>query len=598
MEEHSLYERDEPNLAGLERELYEEVSETEPWEVVERFNDLERVSGTEDEREAAECISHRLNTHGIPYDRYDPEVYLSRPEDATIKATGAVNLSFETEKTVAFSNSGSIRGEVVYLDANDDEDDDLAGAFDVGLSVDDIDFEVNGKIVVAESIVPIDAIAELADAGAAGFVGIHPHETEPHEGIATPVWGGIPNPQDDEAHPDIVVANVSRSEGNDLLEHLRQHDALELELTAETTTGWFSCPVILSRIGGKADPEQDDFVLLHGHYDSWHVGITDNATGDAALLECARTFDKYRNRLNRNLWLAWWPGHSTGRYAGSTWFVDEFAHDLYERCVAHVNVDSPGVKDATEFVGRSKWMPEAHSLCRDAIDDVCGKSTEWSRPPRAGDYSFNNVGIPGMSPFSCIPQEIRDARGHHSVGGSGGHADAWHLTTDTIEKADADVLVRDIRVFTTIVSRLLNEEVLPLDHRHTLERHAQVVDDYASKVGDHFDFDPVQTEIKQLRGAVDELYDAIESGRLGSEDANEAITNLSRGLTRLDFNTEGVFEQDPAVYRPPYPKLVPALDLPILDGDEYRFQQVHLKRHRNAVVQELKQLRSQLPVSE
>jgi hypothetical protein len=63
---------------------------------------------------------------------------------------------------------------------------------------------------------------------------------------------------------------------------------------------------------------------LHGHYDSWDVGVGDNATGDAAMLEIACALwthrDKLRSAASR---IAWWPGHSTGRFAGSTWYADE-----------------------------------------------------------------------------------------------------------------------------------------------------------------------------------------------------------------------------------------------------------------------------------
>ena len=67
-------------------------------------------------------------------------------------------------------------------------------------------------------------------------------------------------------------------------------------------------------------------MLVHGHYDSWDVGVGDNATGDATLLEIARVLWKNREKLKRSVRIAWWPGHSTGRYAGSTWFADTFAH--------------------------------------------------------------------------------------------------------------------------------------------------------------------------------------------------------------------------------------------------------------------------------
>jgi len=95
---------------------------------------------------------------------------------------------------------------------------------------------------------------------------------------------------------------------------------------------------------GNSDPGSrlaQEFVLLHGHIRLWHVGIGDNATGNAAMLEIARIFWQNRDRLKRSVKIAWWPGHSTGRYAGSTWYVDNNALDLVDNCVAHLNLRLP-----------------------------------------------------------------------------------------------------------------------------------------------------------------------------------------------------------------------------------------------------------------
>ena len=62
----------------------------------------------------------------------------------------------------------------------------------------------------------------------------------------------------------------------------------------------------------------------------------------------------------RSVRIAWWPGHSTGRYAGSTWFADKFAIDLDENCVLQVNCDSPGCRWATLYKDIS-WMSESES---------------------------------------------------------------------------------------------------------------------------------------------------------------------------------------------------------------------------------------------
>ena len=61
--------------------------------------------------------------------------------------------------------------------------------------------------------------------------------------------------------------------------------------------GWMRCLLPVVEIRGHEDP--DEFLLVHGHYDSWYEGIGDNATGDAALLELARVLWGLRDRLKR-----------------------------------------------------------------------------------------------------------------------------------------------------------------------------------------------------------------------------------------------------------------------------------------------------------
>jgi hypothetical protein len=587
MEAYPLYERDEPDLDGFERELYDAISSEEPWGLIEAFADLERVSGSADETRAAEYITDRLETHGIEYERYDPELWLSIPHDATIRATAPVEETFDAVKTISFSQDATVSGEVAYVEAPEAESmEDVLGG-----GIGEIEQDLEGKIVLLETMsIAIDTIETLEAEGAAAFVGIHPHEEEPHEGIATPVWGAQPEPGNEDKLPDIPIANVSQSVGDHLID-LATDGGLEVELSTDLTTDWFECPVVVAEITGEADPDEDDFVLLHGHYDSWYQGVTDNATGDAGLLECARVFDEHRDRLDRNLRVAWWPGHSTGRYAGSTWFVDEFATDLAERCVAQLNMDSPGVADATEFEDMVMWMAEADSLCRSAIEDVCGKTATENRPVRAGDYSFNNLGISGLFMLSSnIPTEVREERGYHPVGGCGGNSNAWHLSTDTLEKADPDVLVRDIRIYAVALARLLTDDVLPLDHRHTVARHKEYIQEYDEAADEHFDLSPVLETLEAVEADVDAFYDAVEDGTVPAEAANETIKQLSRRLVRLDFTSEGQFQQDPASSRPPYPRLEPASRLPELEGDEYRFQRTHLKRARNAAVYELRRV--------
>jgi hypothetical protein len=588
-DEYELYELDDPELSGLERELFDAVSRDEPWALVEEFSDLVRESGSEDERRAAEYLTDRLGALGVPHERYDPELWLSHPREAALSVREPTSESFDGVKTVAFSGNGEVTAEVVRIDSPDASD---AGGI-LAASFDDVEADVDGRIALVEAdYLSREMIQTLEAEGAEAVVGVQGSPDEPHEGIATPIWGAVPAPGEEDRVPEIVVVNVSRATGDRLFELANGDGPFEATVSASAPRGWYDCPVVVARIPGEADPDEDDFVLLHGHYDSWHYGVTDNATGDAGLLELARVFNDHRDRLKRDLRVAWWPAHSTGRYAGSTWFVDEFALELDERCVAHVNMDSPGVADATEFTEGVQWMPEADDLCRTAIADTCGKPSEEHRVARAGDYSFNNLGITGMfMGSSAIPMELRRERGWHIVSGGGGHAEAWHLSTDTIEKADPDMLVRDLRMYATVVARLASEEVLPLDHRHTIEVHETHLEEYAEACGGEFDLGPVRSALDELGAAVDEFYRGVESGDVDAERANETIKTLSRGLVRLDHAERGRFEQDPATGRPPSTRLAGVTELPGLDGDEYKFRRTHLRRARNAAVHELNELR-------
>ena len=163
-------------------------------------------------------------------------------------------------------------------------------------------------------------------------------------------------------------------------------------------------------------------------------------------------FWKNRKKLKRSVRIAWWPGHSTGRYAGSTWFADAFAIDLDENCVAQVNCDSPGCRWATMFKDIS-WMPETEAYVQSAIKAVTGLPSHGERPHRAGDYAFNNIGISSFFMLSStMPDDLRAKKGYYTVGGCGGNI-AWHTEHDLMDIADKEILLRDIKVYAQAVTR-------------------------------------------------------------------------------------------------------------------------------------------------
>ena len=84
----------------------------------------------------------------------------------------------------------------------------------------------------------------------------------------------------------------------------------------------------------------------------------------------------------RGLRLAFWSGHSHGRYAASTWYADTFWRELHDRCVAHVNVDSTGGVGA-EVLDETNTMAELLEVAAEPIRKVAGQELKFKRMSRS-----------------------------------------------------------------------------------------------------------------------------------------------------------------------------------------------------------------------
>ncbi len=562
--------------ATLEETLLQELSLEVPWALIEHFATLVRESGSEDERKAARYIADRLSEFGIPHKVYEPELFLSVPVKSSLKA-GDKTIRAKSPAFSANTGPQGLSGELVAIPSlYSPRSVDL---FDITPAV---DVDVKGKIVIIDGFGGPAPVRTFEQLGAIGQIYINPG-VDIHWGICTTIWGA---PDLDNAHrqPRTPVISISRPDGEALLQQLQAAGKLEVTLFTELKEGWFPCPLVVAEITGQQEPER--FVLVHGHYDSWDVGIGDNAVGNASLLELARVFHKHRDRLARSLKIAWWPGHSTGRYAGSTWFADTFGLELARNCIAQVNIDSPGCRWATEYYDVS-WMKETEDFCVQAIREVTGKVAQGERPHQAGDYSFNNIGISGFFMLlSTMPKELLKEKDYYPVGGCGGNI-AWHTENDTLEIADKDNLMRDLRVYVATLQRVLNNPLHPFDFRNLAAELHETLSTYAAAVKDEVDFGPAFQALQELRGALDVLYDRAAglSGRSVTDPAvrafNDAILELGRELILINFTRQGRFRTEPAVKIPPLPDLEPALRLPDATGHQRRVIRTHLVRGVN-----------------
>ena len=567
----------EAKAAALEDTLLAELSPDVPWALIERFTTLVRESGNDDEREAAQYIADQLTELGVPHQVYEPDLFLSVP----IKSRLVVNGKEIRAKSPAFSAVTGVQGvtgELVSIPSlYSPRSVDL---FDVTPAV---NADVAGKIVIIDGYGGPPPVRLFEQMGAIAQIYINPG-VDIHWGICTTIWGA-PDLDNMQRQPRTPVISINRPDGEALKAQLEQ-GKLEVTVYTDMREGWFKCPVVVAEIAGQQEPER--FVLVHGHYDSWDVGIGDNAVGDATLLELARVFNNNKQQLARSLKIAWWPGHSTGRYAGSTWFADQFGLELARNCIAQVDIDSPGCRWATEYYDIS-WMTETEEFCKQAIKDVTGKDAHGERPHQAGDYSFNNIGISSFFMLlSAIPKEQLKELDYYPVGGCGSNI-AWHTENDTLEIADQDNLMRDLRVYVATIQRVLNNPLHPFNFRKLAAEFSETLNTYSSAAGSEVDFSPAHSALADLTNALNRLYD--KAGDLmnrpvtdpGVRAYNDAILETGRELILINYTRQGRFRTEPAVKIPPLPDLEPAMKLAGASGHLRHVIRTHLVRGVNRV---------------
>jgi N-acetylated-alpha-linked acidic dipeptidase len=265
----------------LEKELLSQVSVDDGWEIVEKFNSIVRESGSEGERQAMALLTEKLDSYGVDYKLHTPILFVSLPRSATLQVLGPNERTLQV-KTPSMSKStapGFVTAELVYISS---------GLCQRSLR------RVCGHRCRRHRFGPRESGLDRRPSaacqgdgphggGAAAVVFISPGERI-HEGICTNIWGS-PDLDSISRKPDIPVVSVKKSDGLWLKDEIRK-GTVKVQIGTELEEGWKPVSVLVAEIKGSVEPEK--FILVHGHLDSWHVGISDNATGDATLLELAR----------------------------------------------------------------------------------------------------------------------------------------------------------------------------------------------------------------------------------------------------------------------------------------------------------------------
>jgi hypothetical protein len=198
--------------------------------------------------------------------------------------------------------------------------------------------------------------------------------------------------------------------------------------------------------------------------------------------------------------------------------------------------------------------------------------------------------------LSTMPEALAREKGYYPVGGCGGNI-AWHTEDDTLEIADREILLKDIKIYATALIRTLNAPIHPLDFRATVREIRRWVQEYQAAAGSHFDLSPALQELDALAAELAGFYGrlpglATTGGPLAAR-ANKVIRGLARLLVPVNYSKVERFRHDLALEPAPLPDIAPARTLPELavGSHLYHVTLQHLTRGRNRLVHAVRQAR-------
>jgi len=405
-------------------------------------------------------------------------------------------------------------------------------------------------------------------------------------------WGN-PTPQTlaDEM-PDLPCVGIARTEGL-RLKALCAAGRPHVWVRTQAENGWKPLTMTTAEFGTA--PERQ-FLLVGGHMDSWPgPQATDNAAGDACMLELSRVFGLHRDALRRGLVTGLWMGHETGTMISSSRFADVNWDRLRHDCVGYVQIDQPAI------AGTSTW----HLHSTDDIQNYAVQTTQgvigdmpihWGRQQKNGDSSFFGVGLPCVAGVMSFTDEEIQRTALANLG--------WfhHSIHNTLDKVDKHLLALHLRVYASWIWGLLTQPVLPYEYLPVAARFADRLQELAALRVPDIDMDGAVRRAKEfhaLAGRLDEQSRALrrraQEGQVddrASDLLNRTMIRLSRVLVPVASTVVGPYGQDRyghAWQTQMIPSLVPYPNLAAYarDSDAYQVWWVEMTRARNRVADAL-----------
>jgi len=539
-----------------------------------------RLAGSANGRRMAEYSAAALNKAGVEARLFEMPGLVSFPEKAEMRVLAPVELAIEAN---TLGHSVPTLGDGISAELMDV----ASGAFSEYEGRD-----ATGKITLSElSYHPARHEKQRISAimGATGCVMMnwgHPENTAVPFGSVKPVWGN-PTPETYRSEmATLPCIGIARTAGLKLREMLKA-GPVRVWFRANVENGWRPVQITVGEVKGRTD----DFVVVGGHQDSWPgPQATDNAAGNACIMELARVFHQHRDKLRRGLVCGFWTGHETGTMIGSSWFVDRNWDRLREHAVAYVQIDQPACAGTTRWSAASNVeLKRFHQGVEKRI--LGSRPAAWRRAVKNGDASFFGLGVPMLVAQGAFTEEELKKTALANLGW-------WHHSLEnTIDKLDFTFMGDHMRVYAAYLWELCTAVVLPFEYVSVADGFIERLDQLkagAEAVGLQGAVDRAKAfkaSAGKLETVAQEWRNRYAGGKAKDEAPAEALNacmkRLSRALVPLASTAKGTYGHDPYGYTPQGSMIPSLFDTPryakLADGEARWMLETQLVRDRNRI---------------
>lgn len=571
-------------------DVLREVSVENAWRHIEHITGQipSRLAGSENSRRMAEYAYHVFQEAGLDSSMHHFPGLVSFPEPAEVRVLAPETYTIEANTLGHSASTPGIEGELVYVGS--------------GAEADYEGKDVRGKITLSElSYSPArHEKAYIAwKRGSSAQIMMNwgaPDNPAVPFGSMKSAWGNPTPATLEQEMPDIPCVGIARTEGLRLKE-LCQRGTVRVWLNAQADNGWQPLTMTSAEFGAARGRQ---FLLLGGHMDSWPgPQATDNAAGDACIMELARVFSQHQDELRRGIVAGLWMGHETGTMISSSRFADVNWDRLRHACVAYLQIDQPAITGSSVWHVHSTDDIQRYAVA--AAKEMVGEMpVHWRRQQKNGDSSFFGVGLASLAGEMTYTDEEIQRTALATLGW-------WHHSIhNTLDKLDKGKLATHLRVYANWVWGLLTAPILPHEYEPLGRRFVERLSDLAALDVPGIDMAGAVERAQEFHGLAARLDetsrawqarlagDGGEGGQQAADALNHAKLWLSRTLVPVASTAAGPYGQDRyghAWQTQMIPALVPypALATYARDSEEYQTWWVAMIRARNQVSDALEQ---------